>query len=143
MDAGPPGGQPRPPPQESFRGRGGHEGSRGGFQPGRPQQLKKETLKFEQDYDFEQANEQFQEVLNKLSKASVDDNGSKHDGSGVENGDGVELGGNTEVIQEPEDGECPEDEEEEVFYDKQKSFFDSISCEALERSKGKLVRNDW
>jgi len=40
-----------------------------------------------------------------------------------------------------EDGEI--EDNEEIFYDKQKSFFDSISCEALERSKGKLVRNDW
>lgn len=29
-----------------------------------------------------------------------------------------------------------EQEEEPVFYDKAKSFFDSISCEALERSRG-------
>merc|ERR1719244_2125315 len=42
---------------------------------------------------------------------------------------------------EPEDGEIEEDEE--IYYDRQKSFLDSISCEALERSKGKLVRNDW
>ena len=30
-----------------------------------------------------------------------------------------------------------------VFYDKKKSFFDSISCEALERSKGNNNRPDW
>ena len=34
-------------------------------------------------------------------------------------------------------------EDGEVFYDKKKSFFDSISCEALERSKGKMQRPDW
>jgi hypothetical protein len=27
-------------------------------------------------------------------------------------------------------------EDEEPFYDKKKSFFDKISCEAVERSKG-------
>jgi len=125
---------------QSFRGRGG---GRGGFQPGRPQPGKKETLKFENDYDFEQANEQFQEVLSQLSKTKIDDpvvdvtvaeNG--------ENGNGEEVGDTVDVV-EAEEGEIHEDEEEEVFYDKQKSFFDSISCEALERSKGKLVRNDW
>jgi len=131
--------------QQGFRGRGSHP-NRGGFQPGRPQQLKKETLKFEGDYDFEQANEQFQEVLSKLSKTTIDDASStKAEGSTLDNGvEGVDVGENAEVIQEPVDGECVEDdEEEEVFYDKQKSFFDSISCEALERSKGKMVRNDW
>lgn len=28
-------------------------------------------------------------------------------------------------------------------YDKKKSFFDNISCEAVERSKGKMQRTDW
>jgi hypothetical protein len=28
-------------------------------------------------------------------------------------------------------------------YDKTKSFFDNISCEAVERSKGKTQRTDW
>ena len=38
--------------------------------------MKKETLKFEQDYDFEQANEQFQEVLNKLAGTKLEDGAS-------------------------------------------------------------------
>lgn len=29
-----------------------------------------------------------------------------------------------------------EDDDQKIFYDKSKSFFDSISCEAVERSKG-------
>merc|ERR1711953_1397134 len=32
---------------------------------------------------------------------------------------------------------------EEVFYDKKKSFFDSISCESTEKSKGRSNRPDW
>ena len=32
--------------------------------------------------------------------------------------------------------EVVDEEDEEIYYDKKKSFFDSISCEALERSKG-------
>merc|ERR1712013_331336 len=59
----------------------------------------------------------------------------------IENGE--EPVDNVDVNVEPEEGELNEDEEEEVFYDKQKSFFDSISCEALERSKGNMKRNDW
>jgi len=134
---GPQGGQGG---NQSFRGRGG--GGRGSFQPGRPQPGKKETLKFENDYDFEQANEQFQEVLSQLSKTKIDD--PVADATTAENGEtGAEdVIDNLDVV-EAEEGEIQEDEEEEVYYDKQKSFFDSISCEALERSKGKLVRNDW
>jgi protein LSM14 len=33
-------------------------------------------------------------------------------------------------------GEGEAEEESEVYYDKTKSFFDNISCEAIERSKG-------
>jgi len=120
----------------NFRGRGGR-----GFQPGRPQPGKKETLKFDDDYDFEQANEQFQEVLSQLSKTKIDD--GTVETNGEENGESVEAADTVDVNVEPEDGEINEEDEEEVYYDKQKSFFDSISCEALERSKGKLVRNDW
>lgn len=31
----------------------------------------------------------------------------------------------------------------EVCYDKTKSFFDNISCEAVERSLGRSQRTDW
>lgn len=33
-------------------------------------------------------------------------------------------------------GEGEQEEEPQIFYDKAKSFFDNISCEAVERSKG-------
>jgi protein LSM14 len=36
-----------------------------------------------------------------------------------------------------------EQEDDENCYDKTKSFFDNISCEAVERSKGKTQRTDW
>ena len=51
-------------PNQNFRG--GAQGIRGGFQPGRPHANKKEALKFEKDYDFEEANQEFAEVLSKL-----------------------------------------------------------------------------
>ena len=53
------GGQPNP----NFRG--GAQSGRGGFRPGVPLG-KKESLKFEKDYDFEEANKEFSEVLSKL-----------------------------------------------------------------------------
>lgn len=34
-------------------------------------------------------------------------------------------------------------EHDDAGYDKNRSFFDNISCEAVERSKGKTPRNDW
>lgn len=39
--------------------------------------------------------------------------------------------------------QAAEQDEEDVGYDKTKSFFDNISCEAVERSKGKTPRTDW
>merc|ERR1719461_2833384 len=98
---------------------------------------KKETLKFEDDYDFEEANDRFQEIVNKLSRTKLEDGTEAPEENGEEEAT-VEV----EVVEGTEEGEIP-DEEVEIFYDKQKSFFDNISCEALERSKGKMVRNDW
>ena len=55
----------------------------------------------------------------------------------MENGDAEDHC--EEEVQEEviEEGEILDEEEDvEVYYDKKKSFFDTISCEALERSKG-------
>ena len=46
-------------------GRGGH------FQPGRPSQSKKDTLKFDSEYDFETANEEFKEILSKFDVSKL------------------------------------------------------------------------
>lgn len=50
----------------------------------------------------------------------VNDDNEKKDDSGNETGA----------------GEGEQEEEQQIFYDKTKSFFDNISCEAVERSKG-------
>lgn len=42
-----------------------------------------------------------------------------------------------------ETGADQEVEHDDQAYDKNKSFFDNISCEAVERSKGKTPRTDW
>lgn len=84
-----------------YRGRNGH----------RP----REQLKFDSDYDFEKANEQFRETLDTIvqslqaSKLDVDD-GSSDD---------------TSIKEESDD-----------FYNKSTSFFDNISCEAREKEEG-------
>ncbi|XP_017494385.1 PREDICTED: protein LSM14 homolog B-A-like, partial [Rhagoletis zephyria] len=96
----------------------------------------KNTIKFLQDFDFEQANVKFEELRSQLSKLKVGEepkteqmNGEtdKKDDSGNETGAGEHE---------------PEEEEITVGYDKTKSFFDNISCEAAQdRSKNK--KNDW
>ncbi|XP_076246567.1 LSM14 family protein trailer hitch isoform X2 [Calliopsis andreniformis] len=115
----------------NMRGRG--RGGRGGFrnQPGNAGGAKpKNTLKFDNDYDFEQANTEFEELRSQLAKTKIDSgaDNEKKDDSGNETGAG--------------EGE-PEEEPEIVHYDKSKSFFDNISCEAVERSKGRFQRTDW
>merc|ERR1712141_303310 len=113
---------------QGYRGRGG---GRGGFQPGRPTGGKKETLKFEGEYDFDKANEEFKEVLEKLQKTALEPKA---------NGETAEPEANNEI----EEGEIEiKDEQDEVYYDKKKSFFDSISCEATEKAKGCSSKPDW
>ncbi|XP_067125658.1 protein LSM14 homolog B-like [Centruroides vittatus] len=41
------------------------------------------------------------------------------------------------------DDETEGDTDDNICYDKRKSFYDSISCDALERSKGNTQRFDW
>merc|ERR1711944_273834 len=113
---------------QGYRERGG---GRGGFQPGRPTGGKKETLKFEGEYDFDKANEEFKEALEKLQKTALEPKA---------NGDSE-----PEITTEVEEGEieATDDASTEQFYDKKKSFFDSISCEATEKAKGNSSRPDW
>ncbi|XP_064118835.1 protein LSM14 homolog A-like isoform X2 [Macrobrachium nipponense] len=113
------------------RGRGTRRptGARGrgqGFNQANRQRQFQDQQIFEQEYDFEQANEEFEELRNQLSKTKIVENGEKKDDSGHETGTGDES-----------------TEDHSTFYDKSKSFFDSISCEAIERSKGKSQRPDW
>merc|ERR1711974_260555 len=92
---------------------------------------KKETLKFEGEYDFDKANEEFKEVLEKLQKTALEPKA---------NGDSE-----PEATTEVEEGEieATDDPSTDQFYDKKKSFFDSISCEATEKAKGNSPRPDW
>ncbi|XP_008545205.1 protein LSM14 homolog B isoform X1 [Microplitis demolitor] len=109
------------------RGRGGaFPQNQAGNAGGKP----KNTLKFDNDYDFEQANTEFEELRSRLAKTKIDvgTENEKKDDSGNETGAG--------------EGE-PEEETDVVHYDKAKSFFDNISCEAVERSKGRSQRTDW
>lgn len=115
--------------QQHYQGRSGTSRGRGNrrssgqrgrgqiFSQGSRQRQFQDLQLFEKEYDFEQANEEFEELKNQLAKTKITENGEKKDDSGHETAGG-------------------DDEENATFYDKNKSFFDSISCEAIERSKG-------
>jgi len=116
-------------------GPGGPRGGRGGFNQGLRQRQQQDQELFKNDYDFEQANEEFEELKNQLAKTKISDTVSS-----VENGEAKKDDSGHETA----GGEDVEDAQPDpIFYDKAKSFFDSISCEAIERSKGKSQRPDW
>jgi protein LSM14 len=77
---------------------------------------------FEDPFDFEKSNEELKTAMEKL-KINGDE----------EKKEGTETTGITEVKKQ---------EDPVTYYDKDK-FFDNISCEALERTKGKQHRQDW
>lgn len=104
-----------------FQQRGGYQhyprgfGHRGNNRTGAP--IPREKLKFDSDYDFEKANEQFGDLLEQLNdKLVINDDEEKVESS---------------------------DKEDSGFYDKKSSFFDRISCEALEKQEGRKGRPDW
>jgi protein LSM14 len=110
--------QPQNRNYNNSNNRGGNQ-NRGNNRPNGP----RNNLKFDSDYDFEKAYEQFKETLDAIvgdvQNCTIDDSHNDDAGS-VKSGDG-----------------------NEIFYDKNKSFFDSISCEALEKEEGKNTRPDW
>lgn len=148
------------------RGRGGSSGSSGGQNSGgrqsrganlsgggnrgRPSSAgankqRASTLNFQGEYDFEQANAEFKELENKLAKTKLDD---KRDDSGNETtvgeGDQEEEVQNQVAPVEPSvEPKSTDANSIGTCYDKTKSFFDTISCEALERNKGAFKRPDW
>nr|CAD7427493.1 unnamed protein product [Timema monikensis] len=133
--------------QRRGRGRGGPPGgynrSSNGQGPAKP----KNTLKFESDYDFETANTEFDKLMSQLIKTKIADpeppvnDTTKVNDAPKVNGD-IEKkddSGNETGVGENEH----EEEPQAIYYDKSKSFFDNISCEAVERSKGRSQRTDW
>ncbi|KAI4471820.1 scd6 protein-related [Holotrichia oblita] len=128
---------PRGNVRQRGRSRGGYKPPQTGPAPQANQQgnKPKNTLKFDNDYDFEEANTHFEEMIrNKLGKMKLDEGKPEMNGDSDKKDDsGNETGA----------GEGEQEEEHEVYYDKSKSFFDNISCEAVERSKGRSQRTDW
>ncbi|RXG51868.1 Protein LSM14-like protein B, partial [Armadillidium vulgare] len=122
----------RAPRRSQPRGGGGGRG--GSYNQGNRQRQDQQL--FEKEFDFEQANEEFEELRHQMANTKISENGpaerkvdDKKDDSGHET---------ATTGDESEDSSSSS-----AYYDKTKSFFDSISCEALERSKGKSQRSDW
>ncbi|BFZ19292.1 hypothetical protein BsWGS_22330 [Bradybaena similaris] len=115
----------RAPMRGRDRGRGGPSQNRGrrGYKSSGP-------LKFDTEFDFETSNAQFAKdaVELELKNLSLTDKSV--------NGD---RGDEDPEVDDDEGGEVVEDDP--VYYDKTKSFFDNISCEGTERSKGQ--RHSW
>ncbi|XP_019629409.1 PREDICTED: protein LSM14 homolog B-like isoform X2 [Branchiostoma belcheri] len=136
-------GAPQGAPQRGrTRGRGGPRGGGGGPRPqsgpnqNRPgsQNRPREPIKFDTDFDFESANAQFdKDALSKEmeEKLKITDKDKVVNGTTEEREKDVSDSGNETQVSEQQ----PEEEEDEVYYDKTKSFFDNISCEASERGK--------
>lgn len=145
--------QRRPPAQGQRQQRSPQRGRsqrRGGRGQGRSRQnfsgRSKDVLDFEGEYDFEQANAEFQELEGKLAKIKINDQEEVVPKSPPANNliDTSTDEKKEELWPEENGGEVGvEDEESKTFYNKAKSFFDNISCEAVERSKGNVHRHDW
>lgn len=130
------------------RGRGGAPGTFNrapGSGPQNQQQTnananKKNTLKFDEEYDFDKANSEFEELRSKTAKLKIAD--GEEEKPKLNGEDKKDDSGNETGLGEGEHEEDP-DHDKVIYYDKAKSFFDNISCEAVERSKGRSQRTDW
>ncbi|KAI2808763.1 Protein LSM14 A [Blomia tropicalis] len=90
------------------------------------------------DFDFEKAFADFQILEDKLNAMKLNGGDSvEGDGENVDVIPGIPASAINVAALEQE--EAPK----EPCYNKAKSFFDSISCEALEREKGAHQRVDW
>ena len=99
----------------------------------RPPTQNPNRLKFESDYDFEKANEQFKETLEslgiKLDRHRIEVKEEKDDEKEGSHEEDIEMGESAVNT--------------DVYYDKSSSFFDSISCETQDKIDSKSNRLDW
>lgn len=107
-------------------------------------------LKFEGEYDFDEANKIFLELEDKMKNIKIKD--GEKEVNGEASGDransksptGQSESGSGYDSDEQKDGDSKDGGSEPAdYYDKSKSFFDNISCEANERGQGKIGKPDW
>ncbi|OUC40268.1 FFD and TFG box motif protein [Trichinella nativa] len=142
----------RPPPVRRFQGNGFARHNGGGFNNSNNGQYRGYTppvpgavapfpgmnmyrpkLFYRTDYDFEMANKEF---LQKMENLKDEMKAAKINGGAEESSDKESLDTN-EKVEKVVDEEV---KEEQPCYDKEKSFFDNISCEAHEQTEGKPVQ---
>lgn len=126
----------------------GNRRPRSGDRTGAPRGPRKAPLKFQGEYDFDEANKIFAELEGKMKGMKIkDENNGEASGDGKNpaerpgSGSGYDSEDhyNKDNDSKDEYGESVDGE----YYDKTKSFFDNISCEASERSQGKVNKPDW
>jgi len=115
------------------RGRGGYRGAprgtavRGGPR-GRGRGGPNNRLKFDSEFDFETSNQQFnKEDIERELKEKLT----------------ISCSPDAEVNGEKPPAVVDSDEDEPEYYNKTKSFFDNIGCEASDRASGKSIRPNW
>ncbi|KAF0314218.1 Protein LSM14 A [Amphibalanus amphitrite] len=131
---------PQQLPAGRCRAGGGYRSQRGGRRGGRGQsrgtfQVSARPIKFDGDFDFEEANKKFEELAAQLAKTKITPAGGEEENGEAAGGD-----------ESAEEGELHETSTEEppVFYNKTKSFFDNISCDAIEKARdNRQRRQDW
>jgi len=127
----------------AFGGRGGGYHMRGGRGAGgHPRDGQEQRVKYDGDYDFEKANEQFQETLTHLKEEIHKVKIEVSDDKEVEKGE-TKKSEDSGTEMHAGEGEEHDANDKAHCYDKAKSFFDTISCEALERAEGNAGRPNW
>lgn len=137
---------------------GGRRG-RSGDRAGAPRPPRKSApLKFEGEYDFDEANKLFMQLEGKMKNLKLKD-GQKDETNGggessgdransksptgqSESGSGYDSDDHNHKDLDSKDGGFGGSVSGE-YYDKSKSFFDNISCEASDRVQGKMGKPDW
>lgn len=134
--------------------RGGHphgRRARSGDRTGAPRKPRKDNqLKFESEYDFDKANKLFLKLDSQFKNMKLKDDKEDSAGEGankVKSSAGQsEIGSGYDSEDQNRDSDSKDGFGGSVsgeFYDKSKSFFDNISCEASARSQGKVNKTDW
>uniref|UniRef100_A0A914MED4 Uncharacterized protein n=1 Tax=Meloidogyne incognita TaxID=6306 RepID=A0A914MED4_MELIC len=99
------------------------------------------TRKYDGDFDFEKANEDFLEsvdgVIENIAELDLESDlqSPPKDKSLTQEIDGETNGKAVAILEKST--------KNNIYYDKSRSFFDNISCEATEREAGKDNRIDW
>lgn len=133
---------------------GGRRG-RSGDRTGAPRGPRKGVpLKFEGEYDFDEANKLFLQLEGKMKNLNLKDGQKEENGESSgdransksptgqsESGSGYDSDDNHKNADSKERGFGGSVSGE--YYDKSKSFFDNISCEASDRVQGKMGKPDW